>query len=169
LYGDRIVRYLTRLKGSPTRTVAWEPFAAGDPPKLHFAVAGDVGDSGARSLGAARKIVRNAFPVSPRIGCNCPAARRRVDAIGERRVHRLLDGAGDDVVVDGEARRRLTDAIDAADACSTRIGLQERSKLMRWLAATLGGSGVATGPRPAYHRDPRCFPAGTSSLTPGTR
>lgn len=47
-YGDQIVRYATHLKGSPTRTVAWTPFPADDPPELHLAVAGDIGYSNAR-------------------------------------------------------------------------------------------------------------------------
>jgi 3',5'-cyclic AMP phosphodiesterase CpdA len=47
-YQDQIVRYATHLKGSPTQTVAWRPFPAGEPPELHVAVAGDVGDSGRR-------------------------------------------------------------------------------------------------------------------------
>jgi 3',5'-cyclic AMP phosphodiesterase CpdA len=47
-YRDQIVRYATHLKGSPTHTVAWQPFPADDRPELHLAVAGDVGDSGSR-------------------------------------------------------------------------------------------------------------------------
>jgi hypothetical protein len=45
-YRRQVVAYLTHWKGSPTNT---EPYAAyGPPPALHIAVAGDVGDSGAR-------------------------------------------------------------------------------------------------------------------------
>jgi hypothetical protein len=47
-YHDQIVRYVTHTKGSPTQTVAWEPFPADDPPELHLAVAGDIGYSNAR-------------------------------------------------------------------------------------------------------------------------
>jgi len=47
-YRDQIYRYSTHLKGSPTETVAWTPFPAGERPELHVAVAGDVGDSGTR-------------------------------------------------------------------------------------------------------------------------
>jgi hypothetical protein len=55
-YHDQIVRYATHLKGSPTSTVAWRPFPAGQQPELHLAVAGDVGDSGSR-LGATAKAI----------------------------------------------------------------------------------------------------------------
>jgi 3',5'-cyclic AMP phosphodiesterase CpdA len=48
VYRDQIVRYATHTKGSPTETEAWRPFPAGDPPELHLAVVGDVGDSGSR-------------------------------------------------------------------------------------------------------------------------
>lgn len=48
VYRDQIERYATHRKGSPSNTVAWEPFPAGEPVQLHLAVAGDVGDSGSR-------------------------------------------------------------------------------------------------------------------------
>jgi 3',5'-cyclic AMP phosphodiesterase CpdA len=47
-YRDQIVRYATHVKGSPTETVAWAPFPAGEEPELHLAVVGDIGDSGDR-------------------------------------------------------------------------------------------------------------------------
>jgi 3',5'-cyclic AMP phosphodiesterase CpdA len=50
-YRDQIFRYSTHMKGSPTSTVAWQPFPADDHPRLHFAAVGDIGDSGSR-LGA---------------------------------------------------------------------------------------------------------------------
>jgi hypothetical protein len=56
LYRDQITRYATHLKGSPTETVAWHPFAADDPPELHLAVVGDVGDSGGRLDATARAV-----------------------------------------------------------------------------------------------------------------
>ncbi len=45
-YHRQIVSYLTHWKGGPTATVPYVPFDP--PPVLHIAVAGDVGDSGAR-------------------------------------------------------------------------------------------------------------------------
>ncbi|HEX6419619.1 MAG TPA: metallophosphoesterase [Acidimicrobiales bacterium] len=48
LYHDQIYRYLTHTKGSPTETVAWQPFPGDEAPELHLAVAGDVGDGGKR-------------------------------------------------------------------------------------------------------------------------
>ena len=56
LYRDQLVRYVTHLKGSPTETVAWTPFPAGDEPELHIAVAGDIGDSGHRLDATARAV-----------------------------------------------------------------------------------------------------------------
>lgn len=56
LYRDQIVRYVTHRKGSPTETVAWAPFPAGEQPVLHLAVAGDVGDSGHRLVATANAI-----------------------------------------------------------------------------------------------------------------
>jgi hypothetical protein len=56
VYRDQLIRYATHLKGSPTETVAWRPFAAGDPLKLHLAVVRDVGDSGSRLRATARAI-----------------------------------------------------------------------------------------------------------------
>jgi Icc-related predicted phosphoesterase len=56
LYRDQIVRYATHRKGSPTETVAWTPFPAGEQPELHLAVVGDVGDSGDRLDATARAI-----------------------------------------------------------------------------------------------------------------
>jgi 3',5'-cyclic AMP phosphodiesterase CpdA len=56
VYRDQIVRYATHLKGSPTETEAWAPFPAGDPPELHLALAGDVGDSGSRLRATAAAI-----------------------------------------------------------------------------------------------------------------
>jgi 3',5'-cyclic AMP phosphodiesterase CpdA len=55
-YHDQMIRYATHLKGSPTRTVAWTPFPAGERPELHVAVAGDVGDSGRRLAATAAAI-----------------------------------------------------------------------------------------------------------------
>jgi 3',5'-cyclic AMP phosphodiesterase CpdA len=57
-YRDQIVRYATHLKGSPTHTVAWQPFPADKPPELHLAVAGDVGDSGSRLRATAAAVAR---------------------------------------------------------------------------------------------------------------
>lgn len=45
-YRRQIVSYLTHWKGSPTHTVAYEPYAP--PPPVHLAAVGDIGDSGAR-------------------------------------------------------------------------------------------------------------------------
>jgi 3',5'-cyclic AMP phosphodiesterase CpdA len=45
-YGRQIRSFLTHLKGSPTHTVAYRPYAR--TPELHLAVAGDIGDSGSR-------------------------------------------------------------------------------------------------------------------------
>jgi 3',5'-cyclic AMP phosphodiesterase CpdA len=56
LYRDQVVRYATRLKGSPTETVAWTPFPAGEQPELHLAVAGDIGDNGDRLDATARAV-----------------------------------------------------------------------------------------------------------------
>jgi 3',5'-cyclic AMP phosphodiesterase CpdA len=56
VYRNQLVRYATHLKGSPTETVAWRPFAAGDPLELHLAVVGDVGDSGSRLRATAHAI-----------------------------------------------------------------------------------------------------------------
>lgn len=64
VYRDQIVRYATHLKGSPTETVAWQPFPADDPPGLHLAVVGDVGDSGGR-LDATARAVDEADAVDP--------------------------------------------------------------------------------------------------------
>jgi 3',5'-cyclic AMP phosphodiesterase CpdA len=58
VYHDQLVRYATHLKGSPTHTVAWEPFPADDPPELHLALAGDVGDSGSRLRSTAATVAR---------------------------------------------------------------------------------------------------------------
>ena len=45
-YRHQIVSYVTHLKGSPKRTVAYEPF---DPaPPFHLSAAGDIGEKGAR-------------------------------------------------------------------------------------------------------------------------
>ena len=48
VYRDQLVRYLTHLEGSPRSTEAWAPFPTDDPPRLHFAAAGDVGEAGSR-------------------------------------------------------------------------------------------------------------------------
>jgi predicted phosphodiesterase len=45
-YRRQIVAYLTHWKGSPKGTVAYAPYDP--PPRLRFAAAGDVGDSGSR-------------------------------------------------------------------------------------------------------------------------
>jgi 3',5'-cyclic AMP phosphodiesterase CpdA len=55
---DPIVSYLTHWKGSPTRTWAYVPFPADDPPVLRLAVAGDIGDSGRRLDATAAAIDR---------------------------------------------------------------------------------------------------------------
>jgi hypothetical protein len=55
-YRDQMIRYATHLKGSPTGTVPWTPFPAGERPELHVAVAGDVGDSGRRLAATAEAI-----------------------------------------------------------------------------------------------------------------
>jgi Calcineurin-like phosphoesterase len=57
-YHDQILRYATHRKGGPTETTAWTPVRAGDQPELHLAVAGDVGDSGARLDATAAGIER---------------------------------------------------------------------------------------------------------------
>jgi hypothetical protein len=46
MYGRQIWSALTHLKGSPTHTVPYRPYAT--TPELHLAVAGDIGDSGDR-------------------------------------------------------------------------------------------------------------------------
>jgi 3',5'-cyclic AMP phosphodiesterase CpdA len=56
VYHDQIVRYATHLKGSPTSTQAWRPYPAGEPPELHLAVVGDIGDSGSRLTATADAI-----------------------------------------------------------------------------------------------------------------
>jgi Calcineurin-like phosphoesterase len=56
VYRDQLIRSATHLKGSPTETEAWRPFAAGDPLQLHLAVVGDVGDSGSRLRATAQAI-----------------------------------------------------------------------------------------------------------------
>jgi 3',5'-cyclic AMP phosphodiesterase CpdA len=53
-----VVRYVTHRKGSPSGTVAWEPFPASTPPELHLAVAGDVGDTGSRLDATAAAVER---------------------------------------------------------------------------------------------------------------
>jgi hypothetical protein len=58
VYRDQLVRYATHLKGAPNRTVAWEPFPADDPPAVHLALAGDVGDSGSRLRATAAAVAR---------------------------------------------------------------------------------------------------------------
>jgi 3',5'-cyclic AMP phosphodiesterase CpdA len=45
-YGRQIKSFLTHWKGSPTHTVPYRPYE--QQPRLHIAVAGDIGDSGAR-------------------------------------------------------------------------------------------------------------------------
>jgi Calcineurin-like phosphoesterase len=46
LYHDQIGRYASHRKGGPDTTVAWTPFTEQDPPAVHLAIAGDVGESG---------------------------------------------------------------------------------------------------------------------------
>jgi 3',5'-cyclic AMP phosphodiesterase CpdA len=48
VYRDQIRRYATHWKGSPTSTVAWQPFPDAEQPVLHLAAVGDIGDSGSR-------------------------------------------------------------------------------------------------------------------------
>jgi 3',5'-cyclic AMP phosphodiesterase CpdA len=55
-YRRQIWSSLTHLKGSPTHTVAYRPFAT--TPDLHLAVAGDIGDSGSRLDATAAAIAR---------------------------------------------------------------------------------------------------------------
>ena len=55
-YHDQIYRYTTHLKGSPTSTVAWQAFPADQPPALHIAVVGDIGDSGSRLRATAHAV-----------------------------------------------------------------------------------------------------------------
>jgi hypothetical protein len=47
-YRRQIVSYLTHWKGPPEHTQPYEALPPADPPPLHLAVAGDVGDSGTR-------------------------------------------------------------------------------------------------------------------------
>jgi len=63
-YRDQLTRYATHRKGSPTETVAWRPFPAGDPVDLHLAVVGDVGDSGSR-LSATAEAITEVAAVEP--------------------------------------------------------------------------------------------------------
>lgn len=53
LYGDQAIRFLTHLKGSPTSTVAYEPFPPGGEPSYRLAVLGDVGEAGSRLIATA--------------------------------------------------------------------------------------------------------------------
>jgi 3',5'-cyclic AMP phosphodiesterase CpdA len=57
-YHRQTVSYLTHWKGSPTRTVAYTPFPADDPPQLRLAIVGDIGDSGRRLDATAAAIDR---------------------------------------------------------------------------------------------------------------
>lgn len=57
-YRRQITSYLTHWKGSPTHTEAYVPFPADDPPALHIAVLGDIGDSGSRLLATAAAVAR---------------------------------------------------------------------------------------------------------------
>lgn len=57
-YRRQIASYLTHWKGSPTHTEAYVPFPADDPPALHLAVLGDIGDSGSRLLATAAAVAR---------------------------------------------------------------------------------------------------------------
>jgi 3',5'-cyclic AMP phosphodiesterase CpdA len=54
VYRDQIGRYLTHRKGSPTHTVAYQPYDP--PPPVHLAAIGDVGDSGSREDATAAAI-----------------------------------------------------------------------------------------------------------------
>ncbi len=64
VYRHQLIRYVTHRKGSPTETVAWRPFPAGDPLELHLAVVGDVGDSGSR-LRATEQAITDVAAVEP--------------------------------------------------------------------------------------------------------
>jgi hypothetical protein len=57
-YHRQTLSYLTHWKGNPTRTVAYVPFPAEDPPQLRLAVVGDIGDSGRRLDATAAAIDR---------------------------------------------------------------------------------------------------------------
>jgi Icc-related predicted phosphoesterase len=56
VYRRQIESYVTHLKGSPTHTVAYEPY---DPlPAIHIGVVGDIGDSGTRLDRTARAMAQ---------------------------------------------------------------------------------------------------------------
>jgi hypothetical protein len=76
LYRDQIVRYMTHLKGSPTETAPWTPFPASDPPTLHLAVAGDVGDSPPTAVELMFQTVRPARASRPAAATACHDRRR---------------------------------------------------------------------------------------------
>ena len=54
VYGDQAWRLVTHLKGSPSSTVAYEPLL--QPPLLHLAALGDVGEPGSRLSATARGV-----------------------------------------------------------------------------------------------------------------
>jgi 3',5'-cyclic AMP phosphodiesterase CpdA len=57
-YRRQVVSYLTHWRGSPSHTEAYVAFPADDPPELRIAVAGDIGDSGARLNATADAMAR---------------------------------------------------------------------------------------------------------------
>jgi 3',5'-cyclic AMP phosphodiesterase CpdA len=58
LYGDQALRFLTHLKGSPTDTIAYEPFPPGGEPTYRLAVLGDIGEPGSRLTATARAVAK---------------------------------------------------------------------------------------------------------------